>query len=146
MPQIIQQKPTALRLKVLKKNTGALKNDVVAPNKQYQLLTPTATNSKNKRQTCPLNLAKIDSPTTQLVNGQKNQDFLCSLDLQTPTGPKDSKENNDDEMQLEIDDDSQSRSKSGGRSSGSSSGDQIGSEESDADQDEQLTQVKDKKN
>ena len=58
---------------------------------------------------------------------------MCSLDLQTPKGPKDSKENNDDEMQLEIDDDSQSRSKSEGRSSGSSSGDQIGSEESEAD-------------
>ena len=72
IPQIIQQKPTALRLKALKKNTGALKNEAMVPNKQYQPLTPTETNSKNKRQTCPLNLTKINSPTTHLINGQKN--------------------------------------------------------------------------
>lgn len=71
-------------------------------------MTPTGAYSKNKRQTCPLNLQKMDSPTTQLMNGQKNKDFLCSLDLQTPTNQKEIKDtnNDDEEMQLEVDDDS----------------------------------------
>ena len=68
-----------------------------------------------------------------MMNGQKKKEFLSSLDLQTPTGNKDQNvtTNNDEEEQLEIEDDSQS--KSPGHSSGSSSGDQIGSDDSEDD-------------
>lgn len=94
-------------------------------------LTPTDCNSKNKRQSYPINLTKINSPANNLIDCQKNKAFLSSIELQTPRAVN-SKKCEDDEMQLEIDDDSQqSRSKSPANSSGSSSNEQGASDDSD---------------